>query len=216
MIQTVRKSLRARYQFAKEYIRTGNCTQAYRSLGPLNGNDNTIKKDAYNYLHHPQVQTIVERLRQRAAQKALTSVEEIVAENLAIIRFDPARLFDENGDLLKWEDIQPEDRRCITEVNTETAVDQTGHVRRTTTVKTAASARGAALDRLARMMGAYARDNAQKTAADEAAAAAALATANNGDAIVLAQKLAFLLNEGIRASKGLPVVTQSVIEHEST
>jgi hypothetical protein len=115
------------------------------------------------------------------------SIEEIIAENLNIVRFDPARIFDD-GKLKAWEDIDPADRRCISEVKIDESVDQEGRLSRTITVKR--QERNKALDSLARMLGAYAKDNAQKTEV----------TVVNDD-LLLAQRIAFLLDRGIRAGK---------------
>lgn len=210
MTSSVRRSPRARILFAKEFIRTGSAKAAYLAIGPSNGNDETIRKEAGRYLRKPATQRIIARMREKSFRDISISVQELAAENAAIVRFDPARLYDEHRRLLPWDEIAPEDRRCINEIKIDETIDQTGLVNRTVTIKR--QDRGPALDRLAKMAGAYARDNAQKAAIDAATAAAA--AMDSRDLLMVAQRLAFVLNEGIRAAQGKPVITQPAIEHK--
>jgi hypothetical protein len=197
--------IRQRLIFAKEYVRTGNATAAWKAAFPQSRAEyNSQRASAWKMLNAPKTQDIIDRLRAKSFERHKNTLQEIIAENLSIVRFDPARIFDDDGKLLPWEDIDPADRRCISEVKIDEDVDEDGHVSRTITVKR--QERGQALDRLARMLGAYAKDNAQKTEV----------TVVNDD-LLLAQRIAFLLERGIRAGKlknaeRIPIT----IEQEST
>jgi hypothetical protein len=180
--------IRQRLIFAKEYVRTGSASKAWIAAFPQSiAQDNSRRASACRLLAKPQTQALIERLRARSFERHKNTLEEIIAENLNIVRFDPARIFDD-GKLKAWEDIDPADRRCISEVKIDESVDQEGRLSRTITVKR--QERNKALDSLARMLGAYAKDNAQKTEV----------TVVNDD-LLLAQRIAFLLDRGIRAGK---------------
>ena len=202
--------IRQRLIFAKEYIRTGNATGAWGAAFPQSVAEYKSRRaSASKYLKSPLTQATIERLREKSFKKIVVSLEELVAENAAIVRFDPARIYDEHGTLRDWEDIEPEDRRCIGEIKIEERIDEHGHATRITTVKR--QDRGAALDRLAKMFGAYARDNAQKSVAG------AMAALETSDPLQIAQRFAFLLNEGMRSAKGHAVITQRpALEGKST
>lgn len=181
--------IRQRLLFAKEYVRTGNATAAWKAAFPQSRAEyNSQRASAWKMLNAPKTQDIIERLREKSFARYRSTLEEIVAENLNIVRFDPARIF-EDGKLKAWEDIDPADRRCISEVKVDESYDPDGNLKRTITVKR--QDRGPALDRLAKMVGAYERDNAQKAAAAQAAMA-------QKDSLQIAQRVAFLLQRGIR------------------
>lgn len=183
-------SIRAQYIFAREYYRTGNRMHAYRTAFPDHPQPpENMRTSASKLLASPKVQQIINRIRQKTFARVQSSVEELVAENLAIVRFDPARIFDEDGELKPWSEIEEQDRRCIGEVKIDVSYDKEGNKTRITTIKR--QDRGPALDRLARIMGAYAKDNAQK--ADAAVIA--------GDPLQTAQRIAFILNQAIRAKQ---------------
>lgn len=198
--------IRQRLIFAKEYIRTGNATAAWKAAFPQSVAGYAAQRaSACKMLHAPKTKELIDKLSEKARRRISTSLEEIVADAVNVLRFDPARIFD-NGKLRPWEEIEPEDRRCITEVNITETTSIDGEVIRKTTVK--AARKDTARDQLAKMMGAYARDNAQK-------AAVAAVAASPVDPLSFAQRLAFLLNEGMRASKGQQVITQQpAIEHK--
>lgn len=190
--------IRQRMIFAKEYIRTGNATAAWEKANPLSRAEyNSRRASACKMLAAPKTKELIAKLRERSFRNTAVSLEELVAENAAIVRFDPARIFD--GETLRpWDEIEPEDRRCIAEIKIDERVDDHGNATRTTTVKR--QDRGAALDRLAKMAGAYARDNAQK--------AQAAAIASSVDGLALAQRIAFVLQQGIREGKARPLTIE--------
>lgn len=199
---------RQRLIFCKEYIRTGNATGAWSLAFPQSiAEYNSRRASASKYLKNPATQRMIAKLRDRTFRDIALSLEEIVAENLNIVRFDPARLFDESGKFKEWSDIEPEDRRCISEVKVDETFDNDGIPTRTTTVK--AHKRDGALDRLAKMLGAYERDNAQKSAAAQAAIA-------QKDSLQIAQRVAFLLQRGIRDAKVQGNRAPITIEHKTT
>lgn len=191
--------IRQRMLFAKEYIRTGNATAAWIASNPSGSQQYSSQRSAaYKMLHAPKTQELIARLREKSFKRHALNLEEIIAENLAIVRFDPARIYDQDGHLLKLEDMEPDDRRCISEIKVDESVSQDGVMTRTITVKR--QDRGPALDRLAKMLGAYAKDNAQKAVAN---------VMNETSSLVLAQRIAFALNQGIRAGNRKALTVES-------
>lgn len=183
--------IRQRLVFAKEYIRTGNASKAWIAAFPQSiAKDNSRRASASKLLNNRKTRDLIRRLSDKANRRIATSLEEIVASAVNVLRFDPARIHDENGALKPWDEIEPEDRLCITEVSTTETVLESGEIVRKTTVK--AEKKHGARDQLSRMMGAYARDNMQKAQA---------AASSVDDELLLAQRIAFLLDKGIRAGK---------------
>lgn len=203
--------VRQRLIFCKEYIRTGNATGAWSLAFPDSiAEYNSRRASASKYLSMPATQQMIARLREKAFSRITVSIEELIFENAAIVRFDPARVY-VDGDVKKglkpWDEIEPEDRRCISEIKIDERYDPDGQIVRTTTVKR--QDRGTALDRLAKIAGAYERDNAQKSAAAQAALA-------QKDSLQIAQRVAFLLQRGIRDAKVQGNRAPITIEHKTT
>lgn len=89
--------------------------------------------------------------------------DELLAHVAAVVRFDPAALFDERGNALNPDKVDVKTRRAIQGVKIEETEDEDkdGRVRRTRRVEYKASDKAAAQDKLMKRHGLYERDNAQ-------------------------------------------------------
>lgn len=152
---------------AEAYLRRGNAAGAYREVTGSTGSNDTCSAEGKKRLRSVQGQQALAELRTRAADRAATSVQEWVANELKLARFDVARVFDENGHLLALHDIDPDTRAAIQSIEieeerVEKAVEGGVEVVvRTRVKKVRTHSKDGAQERLARHLGAYEKDNEQ-------------------------------------------------------
>lgn len=149
-------------RFALAYVRTGNASLSYRMTleDPRSPSTATASNEGWKLLHDERTQAFLTKLRERAAEKAATSLGEWLANELRIARFDPARLFDEEGNLLPIQDIDPDTRAVIQQIDVVEEVSADGTITRVKKIKL--HSKDGAQDRLAKHLGAYNKDNEQK------------------------------------------------------
>jgi hypothetical protein len=159
-------------RFAIAWLRSGNLASAYResAIGRTSrAKASSARVEGHRMLHDPRTQEKLAELRNRALQRAATSVGEWLKNELTISRFDPAWLFDESGNILPIHEIQPEARAAIRsiEVTEERVESVNSEGGQTVTVrshvkKIRMQSKDGAQERLARYLGAYNRGNDQE------------------------------------------------------
>lgn len=154
--------------FAEVYLRHGNALRAYREAMPHSkANDNTACKEASKLLHDERTQLYIDRLREAACRRAEAKLSEWIANELRIVRYDPARLFDEVGNLMPIAEMDPDTRFAIQSIDVEEEKverhesDGVQVVTRTRVKKIKAHSKDGAQDRLGKHLGAYQKDNEQ-------------------------------------------------------
>lgn len=159
---------------ADAWLRYGNLVRAYREAVPNSqGNDGTVKKEAYRLYHDERTQKHIDQLRAAACARSTATLSEWIANELRLTRFDPARLRDHEGNLLPLEEMDPDTRYCIESIDLEeeqietTKLGKTDIVRRTRVKKIKVHSKHQAQERLGKHLGAYERDNEQKSATYE-------------------------------------------------
>lgn len=161
--------------FAVAYLRYGNATRAYREAVPNSqANDNTAAKEGHYLLYDERTQRYIDELRKRAAARAEATLAEWIANELRVTRFDIARIYDENGNVLPMAEIDADTRYAIQGVDVEEekvevrkAGESTEIVTRTRLKRIRIQSKDGAQDRLGKHLGAYLRDNEQKSATYE-------------------------------------------------
>ena len=160
--------------FAAAWLQYGNQVRAYREAVPEStSNDVTARKEAWLLFHDERTQKCIDELRAAACRRTEATLSEWIANELRLTRFDPARLRDHKGNLLPLDEIDPDTRYCIESVEFEeeqvevTKLGETEIVRRTRVKKIKAHSKHQAQDRLGKYLGAYERDNEQKSASYE-------------------------------------------------
>lgn len=160
--------------FAAAWMQWGNQVRAYREAIPgSTANDATLRKEAWNLFHDERTQHHIDQLRKAACKRAEATLSEWLANELRITRFDHARLLDHQGNPLPLEEVDPDTRFCLESVEFEeeqievTRLGETEIVRRTRVKKYKAHSKHQAQDRLGKHLGAYERDNEQKSATYE-------------------------------------------------
>jgi phage terminase small subunit len=158
-------------RFALAYMRYGNAVRAFREAVPNSqANDGTARKEAFTILHDERTQKCIDELRTRAATRAEATLAEWISNELRIARFDPARMFDEDGNLLALSDMDPDTRFAIQSIDVDEekvevhkAGADTEIVKRTRVRKIKFHSKDGAQERLGKHLGAYQKDNQQKS-----------------------------------------------------
>ena len=146
--------------FCKYYVQFGVAAEAYRKAYPASTKwkDKTVHERASVLLKNNKVATRVKELQTKAAKKHDVTVERILKELADIMYFNPQDLYDEKGNLKKINDLPPEIAKVIAEIR---VTDYHGKTPRTiTNVKVYSKLD--AIDKLAKHLGFYLRDNEQK------------------------------------------------------
>lgn len=67
--------------FAREYVKTGNASEAYRqAYDAENMSDKDIGNEAYDLVHHPEVAPYIDKLKEKLSKKYEITVESITKE----------------------------------------------------------------------------------------------------------------------------------------
>lgn len=159
-----------RREFARLYVQGETALAAWRAVRPDRKDAApSARKEALLLLRHPATQVMVEELRAQAHEKISTSMNEWLASNLRPIRFDPARLYDEDGNLLHVRDMDQDTRACLQEVTHEEwkTISKSDDGQESVTVKTRVvkvkyRSPDGAEERLGKYHGAFKQDNEQK------------------------------------------------------
>ncbi len=160
--------------FATAWLQWGNQLRAYRDAVPHSvGSHETQRKEAFKLFHDERTQKHIDQLRAAACARSTATLSEWIANELRITRFDHARLLDAEGNALPLDQIDPDTRFCLESIEFEdeqievTKLGETEIVRRTRIKKYKAHSKHQAQDRLGKYLGAYERDNEQKSASYE-------------------------------------------------
>lgn len=142
--------------FVAEYFKDGNGSRAAKAAGKA---ESSAGKWANTMLQRPAIKLALARLRDEAVGKAKWEVADSLRELATIAMFDYSDFFDDlaKGKIRSPEDIPPEVRRCVREV-------EMGSVAGTLFVKKVKFYdRMGAIDMLNKHKGFYKADNEQKT-----------------------------------------------------
>lgn len=102
--------------FVEEFFRNGrNGTKAALALGMGNGNYNSAATQATRLMRDPVVVELIEKRTAEIVAKSQLTTDEVLKSLADALRFDPRKLFDENGHIKK-----------ITELDDETALQLEG------------------------------------------------------------------------------------------
>ncbi len=159
-----------RREFARLYVQGMPAVSAWRAVYPnRKDSQHTARKEACLFLRHPATQVMVEELRAQAHENISTNMNEWLASNLRPIRFDPARMYDEDGNLLHVRDMDQDTRACLQEVTHEEwkTISKSDDGQETVTVKTRTvkvkyRSPDGAEERLGKYHGAFKQDNEQQ------------------------------------------------------
>ncbi|MEL1243543.1 terminase small subunit [Flavobacterium sp. DGU11] len=149
--------------FCRAYLRLGNKSAAYREA--YNVYDKPIvAPSATRISSNPLVMARIKELQQEAQVRNNITLDELLQNLAAMVRFDIADLYDENGSLIALKDMPLETRQMIQQLdvsevygrNSEGVRDVVGAVKKIKTYS-----RTDAIEKLMKHLGGYEKDNQQ-------------------------------------------------------
>lgn len=158
---------------------------AYHQAG-FSATGMSAEVNAGKLLNKPEVKARLQWLQQDAGDRNGVTVDRLIQEQACIALLDPANMFDDAGNLLPIKQIPESTRRAIAgfdvEVKKTKAMfgdEEKKNIEQTTVVKIKFHTKAPTHDQLAKILGAYKKDNEQgANALAQAAAAAAKALSN--------------------------------------
>lgn len=163
--------------FVAEYFKDGNGVRAAKAAGKA---DSSAGKWAHTMLQRPQIKLALARLRDESIGKIKWEIEDSLRELAGVAMFDYSDFFDDlaKGKIRSADDIPPEVRRCVREIEMGSTPDGKVFVK-----KVRFYDRMQAIDMLNKHKGFYQADNSQK--ADGVAQLVTLLQARQGGGLVV-------------------------------
>jgi len=150
-------------RFVDEYLCDLNATQAAIRAGYSEKNADVI---GYQLLRKTSVSAEIVRCRKQITEKCQVTQERVIAELACIAFFDPRKLYDENGNLKPIQELDEETATAIQSMdqNIVKIKRENGKNRNETVLvdKIRLHNKIDALDRLARYLGLYEKENQQR------------------------------------------------------
>lgn len=166
-------------RFALEYIKDQNGLRAYKAVKPHVA-DNTAATTAHKLLKKTEVQAFIAERTQAVAQRMELSAERTMREIARLAYFDPRKLFDADGRPLALNQLDDDTAAAIAGVEVVTVGNADmgfGEVR-----KLKVADKNAALEKAAKILGLFQKDNEQAGNALGAALTKFVAQFHKGDA----------------------------------
>lgn len=155
--------------FCQAYLRLGDKSAAYREVYSCsNMKAETIHSKASMLASEDKVRARIEQLQKEAIERNKATLDEVLLVLADIIRFDPAAMYDEDGNLLPIHKMPKKVRMCIQSFEVEEGLPSmgmgdegisTGNI---ITKKVKHYDKLAGVEKLMKHLGGYALDNKQK------------------------------------------------------
>ena len=148
-------------KLAQLYVELGNAAEAYRrSYNCQNMKKTTIISRAKELLKNGPITALIEKIREEVAERNQVNIGELVQELARVMRFNPKALVDETGSPINLSDLPDEVAKVIQEVKVDEMFMISGAKRVTTKYKLYSKLD--AIEKLAKHLGFYEKDNRQK------------------------------------------------------
>lgn len=149
--------------FCQAYLRLGDKSAAYREVYSCsNMKPETIHTKASLLSNEDKVRTRIDGLRKDAVERNKASLDEVLMVLADIIRFDPAEMYDENGNLLPIHKMPKKVRMCIQSFEVEEISSFDDEAPETFTKKVKHYDKLSGVEKLMKHLGGYELDNKQK------------------------------------------------------
>jgi phage terminase small subunit len=149
--------------FCQAYLRLGDKSAAYReAYSCLKMKPETIHAMASKLSSDHKVAIRIEQLQKEAIERNKATLDEVLMVLADIIRFDPAAMYDENGNLLAVHQMPKKVRMCIQSFEVEEIPSFNDEQPDTLTKKVKHYDKLAGVEKLMKHLGGYALDNKQK------------------------------------------------------
>ncbi|WP_346320779.1 terminase small subunit [Chitinophaga sp. YIM B06452] len=154
-------------KLADTYLQTGSVKYSAEAAGYSKKNSESLGSRT---LKKPHVQAYVQSQAEKLAEKVGITQERVLKEYVKLAFFDPRKLYDESGALLKAHDLDDDTAAAITGMEKEELHEGYGEERRQIgyTTKVKFSDKRQALDSIAKMMGWNAPEKKEVTGKDGA------------------------------------------------
>ena len=145
--------------FCKEYIRTGNATEAYRlSYDTKKATAKSVNELASRMLKDIKIASRIKELQEKINERFEISVGRVLQEYAKIAFLDPRRMFDEAGNLLPVTKMEADVAAVLAGFEINMTMEGAKFLQ---VAKVKFSSKVAALDSLARHLGMFQKDNEQ-------------------------------------------------------
>lgn len=153
-------------KFCQAYIRLGDKSAAYReAYNASNMKPESVNNKAYVLFDKVYIRSRIDELRAAVAERNKITLDELISTLAGMVRFDPAKMYDENGNLKNIHDIPVEGRRMISKIKSFEEYSGRGENRELIgfTKEVDVYDKLTAVEKLMKHLGGYERDNQQKT-----------------------------------------------------
>jgi len=146
-----------------EYIRDGNATRAYLAANP-SCKLTTAATEGSKLLGNPKVAAVVAEQREATAARIELTAERVMLETARLAFFDPRKLFDADGAPLPVNELDDHTAAAIAGLEALEQFEGSGDERRFVGMlkKYKVADKNAALERAAKLLGMFEKDNRQK------------------------------------------------------
>lgn len=149
--------------FCQAYLRLGDKSAAYREVYSCSKmKDETIHAMASKLSSDHKVAIRIKELQSQAIERNKASLDEVLMVLADIIRFDPAEMYDENGNLLPINKMPKKVRLCIQSFEVQEISNFGDEAPETFTKKVKHYDKLSSVDKLMKHLGGYELDNKQK------------------------------------------------------
>ncbi|MCW4470595.1 terminase small subunit [Flavobacterium sp. MFBS3-15] len=150
--------------FCHAYVRLGSKSQAYQEAYSLTGENIAQRAGKYGFrlAKYPAAAARIAELQQEKFQREV-SIDHLLHSLAAMLRFDIADLYDENGCLKNLKDLPKETRLMIQQFEVNEVFTRTGSERTLAgfTKKVKTYSKTDAIEKLMKHLGGYEKDNRQ-------------------------------------------------------
>ena len=149
-----------RMMFVEAYLSNGkNATQAAVAAG---FSPKTAERQGSRMVRDVRVQTILDKRRTEIAEKHELSTNEIMADMARALRFDPRKLFGQDGTFLPIHELDDDVALCLTGIETVIVKGTEGSETPLFVKKIKWESKATARDQALKVFGMYEKDNRQK------------------------------------------------------
>lgn len=150
-----------RKAFAEAFLSNGmNATQAAIAAG---FSPKTAERQGSRMVRDVRVQTILDKRRTEIATKHELSTDEIMADMARALRFDPRKLFGQDGTFIPIHELDDDVALCLTGIETVIVKGTEGSETPLFVKKIKWESKATARDQALKVFGMYEKDNAQKS-----------------------------------------------------
>lgn len=149
--------------FCQAYLRLGDKSAAYREVySCVNMKAETVNRKAVEVSQNGNVTARIEFLQKEAIERNKATLDEVLLVLADIIRFDPAAMYDEAGNLLAIHQMPKKVRMCIQSFEVQEVPSFNDEQPETLTKKVKHYDKLAGVEKLMKHLGGYELNNKQK------------------------------------------------------